>query len=769
MLQFDLSGEWKLYAVDPEKMEITQPSQLKGLKPITGSVPGNLELDLTRAGITKDPFIGENGKAYRKYEYFDFWYQREFTVPKNLTGACDLVFDAVDCFAEYFLNGEKIGTSANAFIPFRFPVTVKSKNILTVRIISAEIAARDFPEESASITHMAQVWGTLYARKPAHDTGWDISPRLQLGGIWKSVRLEKKESDFNFINVWMDTRLIDQEKKSAWVILNYHFEAGRHSLDGYMLKFTGRCGKSVFTQETPAWFTYGQLRFIIQDPELWYPVGYGSPNLYKLTAELYDPQGKKIADFTRDIGIRTVKLDMTETNADGKGRFDFYINGIRVRIHGSNHIPLDAMHSRDPQRMKKVLELFRKSNCNMLRCWGGGVYESDEFYDFCDRNGIMVWQDFMFGCAAYPQNKTFFDIVQPEIEYEVRRLRSHPSLVLWCGDNECDQLYCSYQIPLKWNHLNRELLPEIVHRLDPLRPYIPSSPYIAPEAEPHVYAGNITMQPERHLWGARETFKLPYYSQSQAKFISETGWHGCPNLSSLKKFLTPKHFKLDESDPEWDYHASNPFTWNGGPMKGRSLLNGKQLREYFHTYPKDLKEYARYTQIHQAEAFKFMVEGARLDPSCGGILWWNIIDCWPQFSDAVVDYYFGKKLAYHYLTRSQQPFCIMCREPAPWNSSVIAVNDTNETAAGTFEVETENGIELAGTFEIAPGGHKILGELRSPRATNALWLIRWQNNEKKGANHYISGNIQMDFAWYMKCLPAIATLDNSFDAEKFAL
>ena len=152
MLQFDLSGEWKLYAVDPGKMEITQPSQLKALKPITGSVPGNLELDLTRAGITKDPFIGENGKAYRKYEYFDFWYQREFTVPRNMTGACDLVFDAVDCFAEYFLNGEKIGTSANAFIPFRFPVTVKSKNILTVRIISAEIAARDFPEESASIT-----------------------------------------------------------------------------------------------------------------------------------------------------------------------------------------------------------------------------------------------------------------------------------------------------------------------------------------------------------------------------------------------------------------------------------------------------------------------------------------------------------------------------------------------------------------------------------------------------------------------------------------
>jgi len=318
--------------------------------------------------------------------------------------------------------------------------------------------------------------------------------------------------------------------------------------------------------------------------------------------------------------------------------------------------------------------------------------------------------------AVYPQNQVFFDMVRPEAEYTVRRLRRHASLIVWCGDNECDQFYLGDSVPLKNNELNRSLLAGIVRRLDPSRPYLPSSPYVSEEAEKHVLAGNLEMMPERHLWGPRETFKLPFYYAGKARFISETGWHGCPNLSSLRKFLSPEHLLYDDKDCEWDFHASNPFR-HGSHMETRSQLIGKQLEEYFRSKPETLEEYARYSQIHQAEACKFMVETARLDPRCGGILWWNLIDCWPQFSDAVIDYYYGKKLAFHYLKRCQSPFCILCSEPNPWNSEITAVNDSCQSATGSFTVETEHGETLSGEFELAPYSRKVLGKVRSPEGT----------------------------------------------------
>ncbi len=182
----------------------------------------------------------------------------------------------------------------------------------------------------------------------------------------------------------------------------------------------------------------------------------------------------------------------------------------------------------------------------------------------------------MFGCASFRESGIFRS-GRPEAEHVVRRLRKHASLALWCGDNECDQFYVGYGVPVEYNDLNRKLLPEIVRRLDPSRPYLPSSPFVPTEAQKYGEAV-WEMLPERHLWGARETFKLPFYYASKAKFISETGWHGCPNLSSLKRFLSPDHFRYDDCDPEWDLHASNPFL-HGSYMNTRASSR-KTVREY---------------------------------------------------------------------------------------------------------------------------------------------------------------------------------------------
>jgi beta-mannosidase len=180
----------------------------------------------------------------------------------------------------------------------------------------------------------------------------------------------------------------------------------------------------------------------------------------------------------------------------------------------------------------------------------------------------------------------------------------------------------------------------------------------------------------------------------------------------------------------------------------------------------DLDEYIKASQIFQAEALKFTIETARLDPECSGILWWNMIDCWPLFSDSVVDYYFGKKLSYHYIKRVLSPFCIMCTEPEAWSSQVVAVNDSSEYAQGTFTVECEGQILLQGDFKLSPGSCMKLGGLPSLRNSNALWLIRWNNQGVTGVNHYISGNNIVDYHWYCNALPKIAALDNSFESEK---
>ena len=201
-------------------------------------------------------------------------------------------------------------------------------------------------------------------------------------------------------------------------------------------------------------------------------------------------------------------------------------------------------------------------------------------------------------------------------------------------------------------------------------------------------------------------------------------------------------------------------------MAGRSRLIGRQLREYFGLKPSSLEQYIKASQIFQAEALKFMIETARLDPECGGILWWNLIDCWPQFSDSVVDYYFGKKLAFHYVKRVHSPFCIMCSEPDPWESRITAVNDSAEPAAGRFSLESEGHILLHGDFDLPPHGRRELGRLRSPRSSSELWLLRWNNRGKTGVNHYISGGLTVDYDWYCGCLPAIAALDGSFEPDK---
>jgi beta-mannosidase len=498
---------------------------------------------------------------------------------------------------------------------------------------------------------------------------------------------------------------------------------------------------------------------------LWQPRGYGDPHVYKVKATLMQ-KDMALSSFDTVLGVRTVELKRTEvTSLDKPGEFKFIINGEPIMCKGSNWVPLDAFHSNDKNRYEEALALFSDTNCNILRCWGGNVYEDHAFFDLCDKYGIMVWQDFSMACTLYPRNTEFYEKMRIEAVSVVRKLRNHPSIVLWAGDNECDYFYASQGIDPNLNYVTREVLKTVVENEDPARPYLPSSPYFSPEA--YATGNPSAYMPEDHLWGARDTFKAEFYHSKTVHFISETGYHGCPSKSSMEKFLSPdKLFPYQDND-EWILHCSDAFGEHGC-YTYRVKLMVDQIREYFGECPDNLDDFILASQINQAEAKKHFIETTRLMKwRRTGIIWWNMIDGWPQFSDAVVDYYFNKKLAYYYIKRVQNPVCIMITEPENWHCEVKISNDTFNSYTGKYRLwdgETKKTITEGG-FTSPPNSNTHITNIGVSQGEKRLILIEWEIGSEKSYNHYVLGHAPMELERYKSWLKTIAGLDSSFDVE----
>jgi len=512
----------------------------------------------------------------------------------------------------------------------------------------------------------------------------------------------------------------------------------------------------------------------VAEARLWWPRGYGEAALYEVTCELRrDADGQVLARRVDTVGLRTAELVRTETTAaDQPGQFLFRINGVPILCKGSNWVPADAFHSRDAERYARMLALCAELECNILRCWGGNVYEDDAFFSACDRLGILVWQDFAFACGLYPQDDAFLARVRAEAEKVVRRLRNHPCLVLWAGDNENDVFYLARGLDPNANRLTRQVLPEVCRQWDPYRPYLPSSPYVSPEV---VRRADQRLMPEQHLWGPRDYFKSRYYLENTAHFASEIGYHGCPNVSSIERFIEPAHLWPWQGNEQWITHAADPVP-GGSLYKYRIQLMADQIGELFGWAPDNLADFALASQISQAEAKKFFIELCRQRKwRTTGIIWWNLIDCWPQFSDAVVDYYFARKLAYWYIRRVQQPVCVVVAEPEDWHCRVIVGNDSRQPARGRCRlVDADSGqVLLDGPFAVDANANAVVGRLRVSRGAQRLWLIDWELESGQGApvrggNHYLAGTPPFSFAAYRRWLPQIAGLPLGFDAAQVA-
>ena len=720
-----LNGEWRLSGKPQESSE--KPLVLKA------QVPGCVQLDLSREGyLPKDLYLGENIKETEKFEDWEWQYERTFTAPEERENVF-MVFEGVDCIAEYFINGEKIGESENMLIEHEFEIGKYLKdgeNTVTVNIKSSVVAAHYAEYDINSALSWGNKSTETALRRPPHSYGWDIMPRAVTAGLWRDVRLEVRDKIY-FSQLFFKTSL-----NNCRIV--YELNCKWSDFKNVELAFKGSCGEdSVFDIRFPV--NHGKISgygMEINNPKLWWPYGYGEPNIYDVTAQIYK-DGELIHEEKTHFGLRTVTLDRTDTTDGKNGQFRFLINGVEIMCKGSNWVPMDAFHSRDAERYEKALELVKDIGCNILRCWGGNVYEDHEFFDFCDRNGIMIWQDFTMACRIYPETEDFKRLLFEEAVKVVRKLRNHPSIILWSGDNEVDQLISTIYDPNQ-NTLTREVLPTAVRLNDFGRPYLASSPFVSTK----VYesrngdAINSPNLPEDHLWGPRDYYKSDFYKQNMAHFVSETGYFGCPSLESLKKFITAEKL-WPYYNSEWILHSSDQ---DGNDFRVKQME--KQVKQLFGEIPQNPEDFIIASQISQAEAKKYFIERIRVGrPNKTGVIWWNLLDGWPQMSDAVVDYYYDKKIAYGYIKRSQAPFVIAADEISDWTLPIYACNDTLEKKSGSFTVKDAETDEVLfkSDFEIGANQSKLLTRRPIYYSDHKFLIFEWDANGEKGINHYLCG------------------------------
>lgn len=669
--KMNLCGDWKFTYAEDGKLDENRVVGGEGLLQwLDCKVPGNAQLDLLSHGIIEDPYYGTNNEKIRKYEYYEWWYAKRFSIPDEMVGKrLELLFHGLDTFAKIWLNGKLIGNTDNMFIHHSFDVSglvrYKEENELIIKFSPPLFAT--LGKELSGCYASFGAFESLWARKARHSYGWDIAPRLITSGIWREVELVAHD-DYEIKDVF--ARVAELSDRNAKLVFHVVLDLPRKSWENLKVSIHGRCKDSTFRGEFPVGSVRTEAVIDIEDAYLWWPLGAGEPYLYDMEYVLLkDDEPVHVA--TDRIGIRTVELNQKES-AVGYRNFTVMINNTPIFCKGTNSVPLDAFHCRDLERTPKFVELVRDTNCNMVRIWGGGVYEHDRFYDLCDENGIMVLQDFMYACAIYPQSLEFQQVVEKEAITVLKHLRNHPSIVIWCGDNENDMAYseCYDQSQSPENNvLTRRVLKDVCQIYDGTRPYVPSSPY---SPTPGCWY-NSENEGDRHLYRHGEFYKSETYLKDNGRFYSEIGHLALTNTDSIKKFI-PGEDLWPIGEKVWNHHGGElqlPYNY-----MDRLERIFRSIRNVFGNLPDNLDNLVQTSQIVQAEALKFWIERCRQRKfECSGILWWNMIDCWPAFSDSVVDYYYEKKLAYEYVKCSQADVLTSLGEEDEKGNPIILIND----------------------------------------------------------------------------------------------
>ena len=700
MISETLHDGWTLRATDGPV-----PDTVRGLT-VPAEVPGSAHTDLLTAGLVPDPYLDLKERELEWMHRTSWRYETTFlTRPAGLHEQIDLAFEGIDTIATVTLNGTEIGRTANQHRSYRFDVTgllhpnVHEPNHLVVDLRPAIEYAE---EQSEALVLRPRAYDHPFnmVRKMACSFGWDWGPDLQTAGVWKPVRLERwhgarlagvrplvtvDEHGTGHVHVHVDLA------RTAVPHLEHHGDtvvtaalAAAHGLGDHVATVTVApdAASAVVHVEVPS-------------APLWWPVGYGEHPLFDLEVTLGTTDGDRLDSYARRIGFRTVELDTTPDEIGTP--FTLVVNGQPVFVKGANWIPDDHLLTRiTRERLARRVDQALDANMNLLRIWGGGIYETEDFYDVCDERGVMVWQDFLLACAAYPEEEPIWSELEAEARENVARLTPHASLVVWNGGNEnlwgfMDWGWQEDLAGRTWGQrYYTELFPAIVAELDPTRPYCDGSP-CSPGFSADVAQGAPAVHPNdenhgtRHEWEVWNRQDYSTYLDFVPRFCSEFGFQGPPAWTTLTRSVPAD--ALHKESPEFLLHQKAE---DGNGKLDRGLAPHLPVPDTF-------VDWHWMTQLNQAHAVAFGIEHFRSWwPRTAGAIVWQLNDCWPVTSWAAIDGDERPKPLF-YALRHAYADRLLTVQPRDGGTALVLVNDSAERWAGTVVLRRTglDGSELA--------------------------------------------------------------------------
>lgn len=658
--RIDLAGKWRL-------------SQVKGKIKVDANLPGDNYSALLRAGKIPDPYFGMNEDKVQWVADEDWEYSRDFNVKADLLAKKSVFMNIenIDTFADIYINSKKVFSTENMFRRYRIEVKKflkAGKNTIRILIQSPVEKAAD---ESVKAPWLAQmrICGHHKApfmnhiRKAQCHAGWDWGISLITSGIYNDIYLQGSDCG-RIEHVYTEQ---EHSSKSCKVTVIAEYEAIQEATLDMEIKLAGKVLKEKI--EVAKGLNIIRKSIVVDNPDLWWPAGYGKQHLYELSVEIDNEI------ITKRLGLRKIEL-ITEKDKIGESMF-FRMNGVPVFCKGANWIPADAMTERITTGVyRRLVQDAATANMNMLRVWGGGQYEKEEFYDACDEFGILLWHDLMFACMLYPTHREFMDNVKEEVTYQVKRIRSHASLAVWCGDNEITGAVSWYsdgiaekreQNLLNYDRMNQLLWRTVEESAGNTARFWPASP-----CNGYIDSGECWKDETRgdfHHWSVFDK-GIPLfdaYRSVKPRFVSEFGFQSIPEMKTIKKFASEGQYNL--TSPEFEKHQKC------GYATAKVL---ETIASYFRV-PAKFEDSIYITQLLQALVLKNAVEYWRsLMPRCMGVLYWQINDNWPVLSWASIDYFGNWKQAHYHAKRFFAPLMICAYQLNKDEVEIWAVNDASE-------------------------------------------------------------------------------------------
>ena len=663
------------------------------------TVPGVVHTDLLQNKIIEDPFFRLNERGLQWIDKEDWVYETCFTLAADMMRKenMELVFEGLDTYADVYLNDECILKANNMFRRWSIPVRQyirEENNILKVYFhspVKIDVPKWDaLPYQYPASNDQSENGGlfnkkiSIFARKAGYHYGWAWGPRLVTSGIWRPV----------YIRAWSDLRINDvfieqKEVGAGRAVIAGHVELDADKdMDGVLVTITDEATGRVLG-EWQADLKRGTNRvtvdFVLHKPKLWWSNGLGEPFLYRFRTDII-AGGELLDSKTERVGIRSLKV-VHQPDKDGH-TFYIELNGRPVFAKGANYIPLDNFLPRvTPENYKRTILDAAGVNMNMLRVWGGGIYENDVFYDLCDEHGIMIWQDFMFACSMYPAEGALLDNIHQEAVDNVKRLRNHACIALWCGNNECQDAWLGWGWKREIERQNKEYadkiwaqyrqqyhvtLPGVVREYAPGTFYWPSSPF--------AFEGEMsgTTDGDRHYWSVWHG-KAPIsdYDSEKSRFFSEYGFQSFPEFESVKRYAPYPE--------DWDIRSEVMMSHQRGGDHANGLIETYLLNEY--KKPRDFRAFLYMNHVLQGDAIKTAIESHRRQtPYNMGTLFWQHNDCWPVASWASRDYY-GRWKAQHYYVRKAYDDILISPVVEGDDLKVYAVSDRLENTSGRLQLQ----------------------------------------------------------------------------------